>query len=53
MEQTEVVKRYDSIGLSGLTKKRVDELYYQLKISKNFKNYNDFINWLLDKAEIN
>jgi hypothetical protein len=44
------IRKYDSINVSPETKKRVDELYYKLKVEKKFKSFDDFIKWLLSLA---
>jgi len=41
------VRKYDAINVLPETKKKVDIAYYKLKVEKDFKSFDDFINWLL------
>jgi hypothetical protein len=39
---------YSAINVKVDTKLRATELYYKLKISKGFKSFDEFINYVLD-----
>jgi len=45
------IRKYDAVNVSPQTKKQVDELYYKLKVEKEFKSFDDFIKWLLSLAK--
>ena len=44
-------RKYESINVTPETKLRVDELYYKMKVSKKFKTFDQFINYILDALE--
>ena len=50
MENTKV-RKYGNINVNPATKKRVDEVYYELKIKMGFKTFDQFVNYLLDGLE--
>ena len=44
-------RKYESINVNSQTKLRVDELYYKMKVSKKFKTFDQFINYLINFLE--
>ena len=47
MENTNV-RKWGSINVNPETKLRVDIAYYEMKVKKGFKTFDQFINYLLD-----
>lgn len=44
-------KVYSAVNITPETKRRIYEIYYKLKLQKNFKNVDQFMNYLLDSYE--
>ena len=50
MEDTKV-RKWGSVNVNPETKLRVDTTYYEMKVKKGFKTFDQFINYLLDVLE--
>jgi len=50
MEDTNI-RKYGSVNINPVTKRRVDAKYYELKVIKGFKTFDQFVNYLLDVLE--
>ena len=42
---------YNVLNIKHGTRKRIDKIYYSLKLEKGYKSYDDFISEILDSFE--